>query len=36
MVEVGWGGLRVDDVTTTTTYPITKPSFWGHRPIITR
>lgn len=36
MVEVGCGGLRIDDVTTTTTYQITKPSFWGHRPIITR
>jgi 3,4-dihydroxy-9,10-secoandrosta-1,3,5(10)-triene-9,17-dione 4,5-dioxygenase len=34
MVEVGWGGLRIDDVTTTATYQITKPSFWGHRPII--
>ncbi|HUP76665.1 MAG TPA: VOC family protein [Acidimicrobiales bacterium] len=36
MVEVGWGGLRIDDATTTTTYQITKPSFWGHRPIITK
>lgn len=36
MVEVGWGGLRIDDVATTATYQITKPSFWGHRPIITR
>lgn len=35
MVEVGWGGLRIDDVATTSTYQITKPSFWGHRPIIT-
>jgi 3,4-dihydroxy-9,10-secoandrosta-1,3,5(10)-triene-9,17-dione 4,5-dioxygenase len=35
MVEVGWGGLRIDDVATTATYQITKPSFWGHRPIIT-
>ena len=33
MVEVGWGGLHIDDVTTTATYQITKPSFWGHRPI---
>ena len=35
MVEVGWGGLHIDDVTTTATYQITKPSFWGHRPIKT-
>lgn len=36
MVEVGWGGLKVDDVSTTGTYQITKPSFWGHRPIIAK
>ena len=36
MVEVGWGGLRVEDASTTGTYQITKPSFWGHRPIITK
>jgi 3,4-dihydroxy-9,10-secoandrosta-1,3,5(10)-triene-9,17-dione 4,5-dioxygenase len=36
MIEVGWGGLRIDDATTTATYQITKPSFWGHRPIITK
>ena len=36
MVEVGCGGLRIDDVATTATYQITKPSFWGHRPILTR
>jgi 3,4-dihydroxy-9,10-secoandrosta-1,3,5(10)-triene-9,17-dione 4,5-dioxygenase len=36
MVEVGWGGVRIDDVSTTATYQITKPSFWGHRPIITK
>lgn len=36
MVEVGWGGLRVEDPSTTATYQITKPSFWGHRPVITR
>ncbi|MBI5088980.1 MAG: DegT/DnrJ/EryC1/StrS family aminotransferase, partial [Actinobacteria bacterium] len=30
-VEFGWGGLHVDDVSTETTYEITKPSFWGHR-----
>jgi 3,4-dihydroxy-9,10-secoandrosta-1,3,5(10)-triene-9,17-dione 4,5-dioxygenase len=36
MVEVGWGGLHIDDVSTTTTYQITRPSFWGHRPIITK
>lgn len=35
MVEVGWGGLRIDDVDTTSTYQITRPSFWGHRPIPT-
>ena len=34
-VEFGWGGTRIDDVTTTTTYQITRPSFWGHRPILT-
>ena len=28
-VELGWGGLHVD--LETTTYEITKPSFWGHR-----
>ena len=35
MVELGWGGLRIADAAMTTTYQITKPSFWGHRPIIT-
>jgi 3,4-dihydroxy-9,10-secoandrosta-1,3,5(10)-triene-9,17-dione 4,5-dioxygenase len=34
MVEAGWGGLHIDDAATTATYQITKPSFWGHRPII--
>jgi 3,4-dihydroxy-9,10-secoandrosta-1,3,5(10)-triene-9,17-dione 4,5-dioxygenase len=29
-VEVGWGGIRVDE-TTWTTGEITAPSFWGHR-----
>jgi 3,4-dihydroxy-9,10-secoandrosta-1,3,5(10)-triene-9,17-dione 4,5-dioxygenase len=33
MVEFGWGGLKIEDVSTTTTYQITKPSFWGHRPL---
>ena len=33
MVEFGWGGLRIEDLSTTTTYQITKPSFWGHRPL---
>lgn len=34
-VEVGWGGLRIDDASTATTNQITRPSSWGHRPIIT-
>ena len=33
MVEFGWGGVRVDDPAGATTSQITKPSFWGHRPI---
>lgn len=33
LVEFGWGGLQIDDASTETTYQITKPSFWGHRPI---
>ncbi len=33
MVEFGWGGLKVEDVSTEATYQITKPSFWGHRPL---
>ncbi len=33
MVEVGWGGLQIADPTTEGTYQITKPSFWGHRPL---
>ena len=33
MVEVGWGGARVEDASTVGTYQITKPSFWGHRPL---
>ncbi|MEQ8840815.1 MAG: VOC family protein [Acidimicrobiales bacterium] len=33
MVEVGWGGARVEDPSTVGTYQITRPSFWGHRPI---
>ncbi|MCB0993565.1 MAG: VOC family protein [Acidimicrobiales bacterium] len=36
MVEVGWGGLRIEDPSLTPTYQITRPSFWGHRPVITR
>ncbi len=36
MVEVGCGGVHVDEPSTTATYQITRPSFWGHRPIITR
>jgi 3,4-dihydroxy-9,10-secoandrosta-1,3,5(10)-triene-9,17-dione 4,5-dioxygenase len=35
MIEFGWGGVRVEDASTTATYQITKPSFWGHRPIVT-
>jgi len=35
MVEFGWGGIQIDDVSTTGTYQITKPSFWGHRPLRT-
>ena len=33
MVEIGWGGLKVADPATAGTYQITKPSFWGHRPL---
>jgi 3,4-dihydroxy-9,10-secoandrosta-1,3,5(10)-triene-9,17-dione 4,5-dioxygenase len=33
MVEFGWGGIQVENVSTTGTYQITKPSFWGHRPL---
>jgi 3,4-dihydroxy-9,10-secoandrosta-1,3,5(10)-triene-9,17-dione 4,5-dioxygenase len=33
MVEVGWGGLQIADPAGEGTYRITKPSFWGHRPI---
>jgi 3,4-dihydroxy-9,10-secoandrosta-1,3,5(10)-triene-9,17-dione 4,5-dioxygenase len=33
MVEFGWGGAQIDDVSTTGTYQITRPSFWGHRTI---
>lgn len=33
LVEVGWGGIQVDDAETAATYQITKPSFWGHRPM---
>jgi 3,4-dihydroxy-9,10-secoandrosta-1,3,5(10)-triene-9,17-dione 4,5-dioxygenase len=33
MVEVGWGGLKIGDPATEATYQITKPSFWGHRPL---
>lgn len=32
-VEFGWGGLHVEDPASETTYAITKPSFWGHRPL---
>ena len=33
MVEFGCGGIRVEDLSTTGTYQITRPSFWGHRPL---
>lgn len=33
MVEFGWGGVHVDEPELETTYQITKPSFWGHRPL---
>lgn len=33
MVEVGWGGLQVETPDTEATYQITRPSFWGHRPL---
>jgi 3,4-dihydroxy-9,10-secoandrosta-1,3,5(10)-triene-9,17-dione 4,5-dioxygenase len=33
MVEVGWGGLKIGDPQSEATYQITKPSFWGHRPL---
>jgi 3,4-dihydroxy-9,10-secoandrosta-1,3,5(10)-triene-9,17-dione 4,5-dioxygenase len=35
MVEFGWGGIPVPDASTVGTYQITKPSFWGHRPLAT-
>lgn len=33
LIECGWGGVQIDDVDSETTYQITKPSFWGHRPM---
>ncbi|MCU1395200.1 MAG: putative 2,3-dihydroxybiphenyl 1,2-dioxygenase [Ilumatobacteraceae bacterium] len=33
MVEFGWGARQVPEPDEETTYQITKPSFWGHRPI---
>ncbi|HWL44788.1 MAG TPA: VOC family protein [Ilumatobacter sp.] len=33
MVEFGWGGLQLGEPEQLTTYQITKPSFWGHRPL---
>lgn len=33
MIEFGWGGIKVEDASTEATYQITKPSFWGHRPL---
>lgn len=35
MVELGWGGIRIEDPSTAPTYQITRPSSWGHRPIPT-
>ncbi|MDW3220207.1 MAG: VOC family protein [Acidimicrobiales bacterium] len=36
LVEFGWGGLQIDDPADVPMYQITKPSVWGHRPILTR
>ncbi len=30
--EFGWSGIRIEDPSQETTYEITAPSFWGHRP----
>ncbi len=35
MVEFGWGGLHIADPKAEGTYQITRPSFWGHRPLKT-
>ncbi|GJM36944.1 MAG: 2,3-dihydroxybiphenyl 1,2-dioxygenase [Acidimicrobiales bacterium] len=35
LVEFGWGGLQVDDPADLPMHQITKPSIWGHRPILT-
>lgn len=35
MVEFGWGGLQIEDPADVPMYQITKPSVWGHRPILT-
>ncbi|MEZ5167374.1 MAG: hypothetical protein R2695_13135 [Acidimicrobiales bacterium] len=35
-VEFGWGGLQIPEPTDVPMYQITRPSFWGHRPILTR
>jgi 3,4-dihydroxy-9,10-secoandrosta-1,3,5(10)-triene-9,17-dione 4,5-dioxygenase len=32
--EFGYSGIRVEDASKETTYEITAPSFWGHRPPI--
>ncbi len=36
LVEFGWGGLQIEDPSDVPMYQITKPSVWGHRPILTR
>lgn len=36
LVEFGWGGLQIEDPADVPMYQITKPSVWGHRPILTR
>jgi 3,4-dihydroxy-9,10-secoandrosta-1,3,5(10)-triene-9,17-dione 4,5-dioxygenase len=33
LVEFGWGGIHIDDAESEATYQITRPSFWGHRPL---
>jgi len=33
LIEFGWGGVHVDEPEIEATYQITRPSFWGHRPL---
>lgn len=35
-VEFGWGGLQVAEPADLPMYQMTKPSVWGHRPVLTR